>query len=156
MSNETIENALLWLDDFVAHCNGDDRGSSAAIETLRAALLATPAAVRLRHAERLLEEVLDNPDIHFGDAIQNFFAEGRNSRERLITPTAQFSRLREAMEDAAASGNPCQLIVGDTHVAVTYHGIKWVHTQISAGNQKHPLTIEEFDEIVSNALGVKP
>lgn len=33
-----IEEALLWLDDFVARCNGDDRGSCSAVETLRAAL----------------------------------------------------------------------------------------------------------------------
>lgn len=70
-------------------------------------------------------------------------------------PHAQFSALREAMENAAARGNPCQLIVGATHVAVTYHGIKWVHTQISASNQQYPLAIEEFDEIVANALGGK-
>ncbi|WP_085600714.1 MULTISPECIES: hypothetical protein [unclassified Pseudomonas] len=115
-----------------------------------------PAAVRLRYAERLLEEVLDNPDIHYGYAIQNFFAEGRLSKERLFRPLAQFSALREAMEDAAASGKPCQLIVGDTHVTVTYQGIKWVHTQFLAGKLPLPLTIEEFDEIVAAALGGKP
>ncbi|PNG30983.1 hypothetical protein [Pseudomonas protegens] len=70
-------------------------------------------------------------------------------------PVAWFSVLREAMENAAARGNPCQLIVGAAHVAVTYHGIKWVHTQISAGNKPHPLAIEEFDEILANALGGK-
>lgn len=69
---------------------------------------------------------------------------------------AQFSALREAMESAAARRNPCQLIVGDIHIAVTYHGIKWFHTRISGDNQQHPLTIEEFDEIAASALGVKP
>ena len=33
-----VNEALLWLDDFVARCNGDDRGSCSAVETLRAAL----------------------------------------------------------------------------------------------------------------------
>ncbi len=68
----------------------------------------------------------------------------------------QFSALREAMENAAARRNPCQLIVGDIRIAVTYHGIKWFHTRISGDNQQHPLAIEEFDEIVASALGVKP
>ncbi|PNG40237.1 hypothetical protein A1395_06215 [Pseudomonas protegens] len=68
---------------------------------------------------------------------------------------AQFSALREAMENAAARRNPCQLIVGDIHIAVTYHGIKWFHTRISGDNQQHPLTIEEFDEIAASALGGK-
>lgn len=68
-------------------------------------------------------------------------------------PGAQFTALREAMENAAARGSPCQLIVGSTHVTVTYRGIKWFHTQISAGNQQYPLAIEEFEEIVANALG---
>jgi hypothetical protein len=35
-----VDDALLWLDDFVARCNGDDRGSCSAVETLRAALAA--------------------------------------------------------------------------------------------------------------------
>lgn len=69
---------------------------------------------------------------------------------------AQLSALREAMENAAARRNPCQLIVGDIHIAVSYHGIKWFHTRISGDNQQHPLTIEEFDEIVAGALGGKP
>lgn len=115
-----------------------------------------PAALRLRYAERLLEEVLDNPDTHYGDAIQAYFAEGRMSTAHLIMPVTYYSKLREAMEDAAASGKPCQLIVGDIHVAVTYQGIKWVHTQFHPGKPPQPLAIEEFDEIVASALGGKP
>ncbi|OOW06619.1 hypothetical protein MF6396_02940 [Pseudomonas sp. MF6396] len=37
-----VQEALFWLDDFVARCNGDDRGSCSAIETLRAALERKP------------------------------------------------------------------------------------------------------------------
>ncbi|WP_430445529.1 MAG: hypothetical protein ACQZ2J_30350 [Pseudomonas piscis] len=76
--------------------------------------------------------------------------------ERQGEPVAWFSALREAMENAAAGGSPCHLIVGDTHVAVTYHGIKWFHTQLLDGKPPVPLAIEEFDEIVANALGGKP
>ncbi|WOE81560.1 hypothetical protein RZO07_10135 [Pseudomonas protegens] len=37
-----VEEALLYLDDFVARCNGDDRGSCSAVKTLRAALERKP------------------------------------------------------------------------------------------------------------------
>jgi len=46
------EAALLWLDDFVARCNGDDRGSCLAVNTLRAHIAPMRAEIdRLRRAE---------------------------------------------------------------------------------------------------------
>lgn len=33
-----VESALFWLDDFVARCNGDDRGSCEQVNLIRKAL----------------------------------------------------------------------------------------------------------------------
>jgi len=84
----------------------------------------------------------------------------------LFSPTAQeqavisapcvlASSLREAMENTAASGKRCALTIGDTLLQVSYHGIKWYHSLITQGQSSLPLTIEEFDQIVTRALGIE-
>ncbi|NWD50784.1 hypothetical protein [Pseudomonas gingeri] len=65
------------------------------------------------------------------------------------------SSLREAMEREAARGSPCALIVGDTRVQVSYHGIKWYHDHQKTGQRSQSLTIEEFDQIVTKAMGIE-
>ncbi len=50
-----IQEALLWLDDFVARCNGDDRGSCSAVETLRAYVAHTSVGQTATTAYRLIQ-----------------------------------------------------------------------------------------------------
>ncbi|WP_273820556.1 hypothetical protein [Pseudomonas asplenii] len=66
----------------------------------------------------------------------------------------QASSLREAMEREAARGRLCVLIVGDTRVQVTHHGIKWYHDLQKAGERSQSLTIEEFDQVLTEALNI--
>ncbi|KPA91054.1 hypothetical protein PF66_02392 [Pseudomonas asplenii] len=66
----------------------------------------------------------------------------------------QASSLREAMEREAASGRPCALIVGDTRVQVTYHGLKWYHDLQKTGERSQSLAIEEFDQVLTEALNI--
>ncbi|MCO7609373.1 hypothetical protein NJH83_03950 [Pseudomonas chlororaphis] len=114
---------------------------------------------RLAESDALLENALDVlknvDDLDWTGEGVKADIEAALERKPAQSPLDQFSALREAMENVAARGNPCQLIVGATHVAVTYHGIKWIHSKISADKPPHPLAIEEFDEIVANALGGK-
>ncbi|NVZ62032.1 hypothetical protein HX867_08055 [Pseudomonas gingeri] len=67
----------------------------------------------------------------------------------------QASSLREAMEREAARGRPCALIVGDTRVQVSFHGIKWYHDHQKTGQRSESLTTEEFDQVVTKALGIE-
>lgn len=64
------------------------------------------------------------------------------------------SLLREAMEREAARGRLCVLIVGDTRVQVTYHGLKWYHDLQKTGERSQSLTIEEFDQVLTEALNI--
>ena len=73
----------------------------------------------------------------------------------ISAPCVLASSLREAMENTAASGKRCALTIGDTLLQVSYHGIKWYHSLIPPGQSSLPLTIEEFDQIVTRALGIE-
>ncbi|AIC18571.1 hypothetical protein EY04_06600 [Pseudomonas chlororaphis] len=63
----------------------------------------------------------------------------------------KISRIRESMENSAASREVAELQIGATHVRVTYHGIKWHHDRMRNGRWE-PLAIEEFDEILCSTL----
>ncbi|BCJ07167.1 hypothetical protein PRtIB026_A31040 [Pseudomonas sp. RtIB026] len=61
------------------------------------------------------------------------------------------SRIREAMEFSAAGHRAAELQIGETHLRVTYHGIKWHHDRRHC-NRWEPLAIEEFDDLLCFAL----
>ncbi|MFC3944320.1 hypothetical protein [Pseudomonas gingeri] len=82
---------------------------------------------------------------HADQVIDDLAAETRGLR---------VSSLREAMERAAAARKPCALIVGDTRVQVSYHGIKWYHDLQKPGQVSQSLTIEEFDLILERDLAI--
>lgn len=44
MSTTQEREALDWIDDFIARCNGDDRGACESVNLIRRALAASPAA----------------------------------------------------------------------------------------------------------------
>lgn len=68
-----------------------------------------------------------------------------------VLPTVAVSDIREAMETSAAQARTAELQIGETHLRVTYHGIKWHHGRRQC-NRWEPLAIEEFDEILHQAL----
>lgn len=70
----------------------------------------------------------------------------------LVAPASvPVSSIREEMERQAARGSDTKLQIGKAHLRVTYHGIKWHHERRHC-NRREPLSIEEFDEILTTAL----
>lgn len=61
------------------------------------------------------------------------------------------SLIREVMEESACGRAISELQVGETHLRVTYRGIKWHHDRLMGGRWE-PLSIEEFDEALCDAL----
>jgi hypothetical protein len=69
----------------------------------------------------------------------------------LRAPSLAVSSIREAMEHRAAGGNVAELQIGETHLRVTYYGIKWHHDRRLC-NRWEPLAIVEFDQILCAML----
>lgn len=61
-------------------------------------------------------------------------------------------QIREAMERRAGRSQIAELHIGDTHLRVTYGGLKWFHWNMASGKAV-PLATEEFDEILAKELG---
>lgn len=59
--------------------------------------------------------------------------------------------IRESMESSAIAGRASELQIGEVHLRVTYHGIKWYHDRRHC-NRWEPLSIEEFDGFLRSAL----
>lgn len=65
-AGQSVLAALDWVDDFVARCNGDDRGSCESVNTLRQALTAPQPPARHDQANevRRLREALESARSH--------------------------------------------------------------------------------------------
>ncbi|MNJ69601.1 hypothetical protein D3C77_659710 [compost metagenome] len=61
------------------------------------------------------------------------------------------SSIRDAMETCAEGGSVAELQIGEAHLRVTYHGIKWHHDR-RRYDRWESLCIEEFDDILCQAL----
>lgn len=60
-------------------------------------------------------------------------------------------QMREAMECRAARQQIAELHIGEAWLTVTYGGLKWYHWNM-AGMDPTPLSIEDFDEILTKEL----
>ncbi|WP_455825098.1 hypothetical protein [Pseudomonas graminis] len=92
---------------------------------------------------------------HVRSQLQGRIAELEISKQNQQADSLRASSLREAMENAAASGERCALTIGDSLLKVSYHGIKWYHDLVTPGQSNLPLTTEEFDQIVTRVLGIE-
>lgn len=92
---------------------------------------------------------------HIRSQLEERIAELELSKQNQQADYLRTSSLREAMENTAASGKRCALTIGDTLLQVSYHGLKWYHDLITPGQSSLPLTIEEFDQIVTRSLGIE-
>jgi len=93
---------------------------------------------------------------HVRSQLEERIAELELSKQNQQAGYLRTSWLREAMENTAASGKRCALMIDDTLLQVSYHGIKWYHDLVTPGQSSLPLTTEEFDQIVTRVLGIEP
>ncbi|ESW38372.1 hypothetical protein [Pseudomonas taiwanensis] len=120
-----VEEALLWLDDFVARCNGDDRGSCSAVETLRTALSGNSQAQKVSAVA--LREAMEN-----------------------LAVKASVADIPPVILPASVRQVPL-VILGGVCVRVSYAGLKWCHDQL-IDDRWVPLAVDEFDALLVEAL----
>lgn len=120
-----VEESLLWLDDFVARCNGDDRGSCAAAETLRAALSAQVQAKKVSAV--VLREAMEN-----------------------LAISASVADHPPVFLPASVRQHPL-VMLGGVCVRVTYSGLKWYHEQL-VNDRWEALAVDEFEALLVEAL----
>ncbi|WP_151883301.1 hypothetical protein [Pseudomonas putida] len=120
-----VEESLLWLDDFVARCNGDDRGSCAAVETLRAALSAQVQAKKVSAV--VLREAMEN-----------------------LAISASVADHPPVFLPASVRQHPL-VMLGGVCVRVTYSGLKWYHEQL-VNDRWEALAVDEFEALLVEAL----
>ncbi|BFO07183.1 hypothetical protein MX621_30865 (plasmid) [Pseudomonas aeruginosa] len=120
-----VEESLLWLDDFVARCNGDDRGSCAAVETLRAALSAQVQAKKVSAVA--LREAMEN-----------------------LAISASVADHPPVFLPASVRQHPL-VMLGGVCVRVTYSGLKWYHEQL-VNDRWEALAVDEFEALLVEAL----
>lgn len=120
-----VEESLLWLDDFVARCNGDDRGSCAAVETLRAALSAKAQAKKVSAVA--LREAMEN-----------------------LAISASVADHPPVFLPASVRQHPL-VMLGGVCVRVTYSGLKWYHEQL-VDDRWEALAVDEFESLLVEAL----
>ncbi|KPA87264.1 hypothetical protein PF66_06174 [Pseudomonas asplenii] len=92
---------------------------------------------------------------HVRSQLEGRIAELEISKQNQQPDCLQASSLREAMENTAASGKRCALTIDDTLLQVSYHGVKWYHDLITPGQSRLRLTTEEFDQVLTRALGIE-
>lgn len=92
---------------------------------------------------------------HVRSQLEERIAELELSKQNQQADYLRTSSLREAMENTSASGKRCALMIGDTLLQVSYHGLKWYHDLITPGQSSLPLATEEFDQIVARSLGIE-
>ncbi|OAS07627.1 hypothetical protein AYO08_09800 [Pseudomonas putida] len=124
-SASEVEESLLWLDDFVARCNGDDRGSCAAVETLRSALSAKVQAKKVSAVA--LREAMEN-----------------------LAISASVADLPAVFLPASVRQQPL-VMLGGVCVRVTYSGLKWYHEQL-VDDRWEALAVDEFESLLVEAL----
>ena len=120
-----VEESLLWLDDFVARGNGDDRGSCAAVETLRAALSAQVQAKKVSAV--VLREAMEN-----------------------LAISASVADHPPVFLPASVRQHPL-VMLGGVCVRVTYSGLKWYHEQL-VNDRWEALAVDEFEALLVEAL----
>lgn len=124
-SASEVEESLQWLDDFVARCNGDDRGSCTAVETLRAALSVQVQAHKINAVA--LREAMEN--LAVGASVASY------------PPVSLPAPVRQ---------QPL-VMLGGVCVRVSYMGLKWSHDQL-VDERWVPLAVDEFDALLVEAL----
>lgn len=118
-----VMDALNWVDDFIARCNRDDRGSCDSVNVLRRALAGAPVddagnwqQYRLRGSNETAEQIIERERTAYADLLQSVMDK---RRERASAPVAgeQFkaafpngaltaARFHELWESAGHNPNP--------------------------------------------------
>ena len=87
-----VMDALNWVDDFIARCNRDDRGSCESVNVLRRALASAPVddagnwqQYRLRGSNETAEQIIERERMAYADLLQSVMDK---RRERASDPVA--------------------------------------------------------------------
>lgn len=138
-----VDAQVVWIDQDGKPCVDGDLVRCACGEAELRLSHNTLSAYPLRPASALLER---SHSMHLCGA----------SFERAPHVMSCAAEVRESMEEGARKGQKVVLRYGDLCLRVGCYGIKWYHERLLASGRPVDLCVEEFDQLLDEALGCRP